>query len=860
LQVIEFGPFKGHRAEQLRLGQGVDRGDRLAGAPAGGRRALHGRGRIHVIADHDERPGPVLDLGHRAQRHHVPAAVADLQTPHVVEPHAVPGVGLDVHLPGASKQVDVVDIHPAQLDLQGVEDFVQRHAHRLALGAIDVDVQLGRIGSEGREHAGQARRLIALPHQLVRLGLEGRKAFVTAVLKHDLEAAAGSQAAHGRRLHDGTVGRLDLLGEPPPERGRDRIGPQLGRLPFLERLEDHEDVPHVRAVDAQGVGHSAVAEHVGHALGAAGDLADLRQRFVGPLQRRGIGQLDRGQQVALVLLRDEPRGHAVEAPAGQVDQPRVDHQHQQADPQRPADQPSVAGERHGEDPVEQPEEPAQQAMDDPGQGILLGVLGLQEDRAQGRAERQRVHRRQERGAGDGQGELAEEPPGNSGDEHAGEEHRGQNQADGHQRPRDFGHRLVGRGPRSQAALDVMLGGLDDHDRVIDHDADGQDQAEERERIDGEAQGGHGGERADDRHRHGDQRDQRRTPVLQEHEDHDRHQDHGVQERLEDLVDRLADVGRGVVVDAVVDPLGKLLLEFGHLGLDRVGRVQGVGAGQLGDGQTGRRVLVHVNLDVLAAGAQLDAADVAQPRDPPAAVGLDDDLGELLRIGEPPQGRHGVLEVDAAGGRRLAELPGRDLDVLFPERLDHVPDGHPPRGEACRIQPDPHAVLLLPKDARFSHAVEPGQLLDHLNRRVVAQVQLVVAPVGRVEVDEHDQVGRPLLRGHPDLPHHLGERGEGDRDAVLDEHLGHVQVRAHLERDRQRVAAVVARLGRHVQHVFHAVDLLLDRRRHGVGQHLRAGPGIRASDLHGRRRDLGVLRNGQREQSGQPDQGDHDRGH
>ena len=53
------------------------------------------------------------------------------------------------------------------------------------------------------------------------------------------------------------------------------------------------------------------------------------------------------------------------------------------------------------------------------------------------------------------------------------------------------------------------------------------------------------------------RNQRRTPVLQEHQHHHRHQQHGVAERVEHLVDRFADVGRGVVVDAVFDALGEI---------------------------------------------------------------------------------------------------------------------------------------------------------------------------------------------------------------------------------------------------------------------------------------------------------------
>ena len=45
-----------------------------------------------------------------------------------------------------------------------------------------------------------------------------------------------------------------------------------------------------------------------------------------------------------------------------------------------------------------------------------------------------------------------------------------------------------------------------------------------------------------------------------------------------------------------------------------------------------------------------------------------------------------------------------------------------------------------------------------------------------------------------------------------------------ERDRQRVGAVVGALRRHVEHVLHAVDLLLDRRGHGVEHQLGVGAG------------------------------------
>ena len=72
------------------------------------------------------------------------------------------------------------------------------------------------------------------------------------------------------------------------------------------------------------------------------------------------------------------------------------------------------------------------------------------------------------------------------DERARDEHRRQHQADRDDRPGDLLHRLDRRLARRQAVLDVVLDRLDDHDRVVDHDADGQHQAEQRQVVQAEA--------------------------------------------------------------------------------------------------------------------------------------------------------------------------------------------------------------------------------------------------------------------------------------------------------------------------------------------------------------------------------------
>ena len=77
----------------------------------------------------------------------------------------------------------------------------------------------------------------------------------------------------------------------------------------------------------------------------------------------------------------------------------------------------------------------------------------------------------------------------------------------------------------QAFLDMMFDRFDDDDGVVHHQADGQHQAEERKGVDGKTEQRKNRECADQRHRHRQQRNERRPPALQEnkHDEHDQHQ-------------------------------------------------------------------------------------------------------------------------------------------------------------------------------------------------------------------------------------------------------------------------------------------------------------------------------------------------
>ena len=73
------------------------------------------------------------------------------------------GLGLDLHLPGAAEQVEVVGVGAAHRGLQGREDVADRDAQRLGALAVELEVDLRRGGAVGREHALRASAPAAPP-------------------------------------------------------------------------------------------------------------------------------------------------------------------------------------------------------------------------------------------------------------------------------------------------------------------------------------------------------------------------------------------------------------------------------------------------------------------------------------------------------------------------------------------------------------------------------------------------------------------------------------------------------------------------------------------------------------------------
>ena len=183
---------------------------------------------------------------------------------------------------------------------------------------------------------------------------------------------------------------------------------------------------------------------------------------------------------------------------------------------------------------------------------------------------------------------------------------------------------------SQSFFDVPLHAFDHDDRVVHHQPDRQHQPKERKRVDGKTEQRKEHERADERNRHGQQRDQRGAPALQEKKDDKDDQGERDQQSLDDFLDAFRDRASRVQRNGEIHVLGKALFHLRHQLLDAGGGVDGVRAGQLIAGNDGARLAVEAAGDAVVLRAQLDAGDIAHPHSGAVGSFANHDVAEFFR--------------------------------------------------------------------------------------------------------------------------------------------------------------------------------------------------------------------------------------
>ena len=190
---------------------------------------------------------------------------------------------------------------------------------------------------------------------------------------------------------------------------------------------------------------------------------------------------------------------------------------------------------------------------------------------------------------------------------------------------------------------------------------------------------HGRKRADDGDRHGGRGHEHRPEVLQKQHDHDQHQNPRLDECLVHRVNRLVNEEGRIVERRVFESRRKRLAHLRHQTADFIRNLKRVGAGKGKDGDVRCLLAAETREDRVLLLAQLDSADVLDAHDGGSLIGfggleglagsgggrlgLDDDVLELLDIGDPAQSIDGELKELIGGRRRPADLSRSHLNVL-----------------------------------------------------------------------------------------------------------------------------------------------------------------------------------------------------
>jgi hypothetical protein len=538
--------------------------------------------------------------------------------------------------------------------------------------------------------------------------------------------------------------------------------------------------------------------------------------------------LDAADQTSRVLLREEALGDDVIEIDVEAQRRQEDRHHRPRMCERPGQRAVVAAEHGIED-----------AFDGARKSTRL-VCGPMADDVGAHHGRRRQRDGQRNGNGDRQrhGEFAEQPSDDAAheedrDEHGdeGEAHRQHGEA---HLARALQRRLHARHTRLEVASDVFK----HDDRIVHHEPGGDGERHQRQCIEAVAEQVHDAERADERHRHGDARDQGGARIAQEEEHHHDDQHDRDRQRALDIVQRRADVGGAVGRDGDVDIARNRRLELRQQRHDAVDRVDDVGAGLAVENQQHRGLAVGEALIAQILDRIRDHGEVGEAHGRAVAVG-DHERAVLFGIAGLVVGVELIslaAELDVAFGR---------VGVGGSERRAYVLEADAVFEEGVRVELDAHRRQRAAADRHLADALDLGQLLLHHGRGGIIELALAQRVRGERQ-DQHRRVGRVDLAVGGVAPEARWQIGARRVDRRLNVARGAVDVALEAELERDPRLADRARRG-DLADVGDLAEMTLERCRHAGGDRLRARAGELRLHRDGRKIHLRQRRHRQEEE-------------
>ena len=207
---------------------------------------------------------------------------------------------------------------------------------------------------------------------------------VAPVFERELEARHRAEAVHWRRaedLHAGVVHRgLPVVAQP----GRDSLRRRIRGPPLGEVVEHDVHRAPVRGVGPQHHRPPGHRHGMGHARLLERPPLERRHHLRRPLYARPLREHHVGDQVALVLLRNEADRRLREQEPGEHKQAGKGQEDQARQPERASHGPGVAFRQEGKPGVEAAEDPAAGKSQDAIDGVGGRPMRTQENRGQRR--------------------------------------------------------------------------------------------------------------------------------------------------------------------------------------------------------------------------------------------------------------------------------------------------------------------------------------------------------------------------------------------------------------------------------------------------------------------------------------------
>ena len=311
------------------------------------------------------------------------------------------------------------------------------------------------------------------------------------------------------------------------------------------------------------------------------------------------------------------------------------------------------------------------------------------------------------------GELVEDAADDAAHQQHGNEHGHQRDRDRDDGEADLAAALERRLERVEALLlHVAVDVLHHHDGVVDDEADGERQAEQRNVVDAEVEQIHRAERGDQRDRHRQRRDDGRGDFAQEQEDHHDDQRDGQRQRELHVVHGVADRRRAVVEHVQGGAARQLAFEARQQRLDAVDHLDRVGLRLTEYAEQDRAGSVVPARGLVVLDRVRHHREVAKPHRP-AVAGRDDDVAELVGV------RQLGLRLDGQRLLGVLQRADRRVGVGRGDRRLHLVDADAARGQRVRIELDAHGVFLAAEHLHLRDAVDGRQRRrDHLLREGV----------------------------------------------------------------------------------------------------------------------------------------------